>query len=67
MHSDLFCVAEVINILKDTACTAESTLHAQQLFGVTGANKMRAAGGCPYDVPERIVGASTDRPKVFVY
>lgn len=42
MHSDLFCVAEVINILKDMACTAESTLHAQQLFGVTGANKMRA-------------------------
>lgn len=37
------------------------------LFYVTGANKMRAAGGCPYYVPERIVGASTDRPKVSVY
>lgn len=37
------------------------------LFYVTGANKMRAAGGCPYDVPERIVGASAARLKVFVY
>lgn len=34
------------------------------LFYVTGANKMRAAGGCPYDVPERIVGASAARLKV---
>ena len=37
------------------------------LFYVTGVNRMRAAGGCPYDVPERIVGASAARLKVSVY